>query len=100
MLVIEPVACSSAALPLPAHRSGHRFVPPLPPPHRRRHQQASAQHPADNPLDEGASAVGRVREAAQTLGLGFERDWDPLAVLQVCTPKPEKALPCKSCVLA
>ena len=86
---IEPAACSSAASPLPAHRNGQHFVPPLLLPHRRRHRQQSAQHPAENPPSEGASPAGRVRETAQTFGLGFDRDWDPLAVLQVCALEPD-----------
>ena len=73
---------------MPLHRNGQRFVPPLLPPHRCQHQQASAQHPAEYAPDEGTSPTGRVRETAQTFGLGFDRDWDPLAVLQVCNPEP------------
>lgn len=90
--VMEPVACSSAASLLPPRRSGQRFVPPLLPPHRRQHRQASAQHRAEDPPHEGASPAFRARETAQTFGLGFDRDWDPLAVLQVCSPgsDPEK----------
>ena len=84
---MEPVACSSAS-PLPSRRNGQRFVPPLLPPHRRQHPQASAQQPADDPPHEGASPAGRVHETTQTFGLGFDRDWDPLAVLQVCSPAP------------
>jgi hypothetical protein len=87
--VMEPVACSSAAAPLPSRHNGQRFVPPLLPPYRRRHRQASAQHPAEGPPDEDATLAGPVRETAQTFGLGFDRDWDPLAVLQVGNPKSD-----------
>ena len=94
---MEPVACSSAALPLPSRRNGQRFVPPLLPPHRRRHRQAPAQHPAEGPPHEGASPAGRVRETAQTFGLGFDRDWAPLAVLQVCRLQSRGLYPKHSC---
>lgn len=65
----------------PPRRREQRFAAPLLPPQQRQHRQADAARCAEDVHDAGGAAP--AREAAQPFGLAFDRDWDPLAMLQV-----------------